>query len=85
MPVNEDLISASTEKTRGHLGIVAAALSNGGLAAKSELALGDILVGAILAPLEAIDEGRNLLKAEPKVASWIGNLVKRPSFATTAV
>ncbi|MEM9151881.1 MAG: hypothetical protein AAGB19_15700 [Cyanobacteria bacterium P01_F01_bin.3] len=72
------------EKTRSHLSIAAAALSSGGLVAKNELTLGEILVGAILAPLQGIDEGRNLLKAEPNVASWIAELVKRPSFASSA-
>ena len=84
MPVDEDLITASIEKTHGHLGIVAAALSNGGLAGKGDLTLGDILVGAILAPLQGIDEGQALLKAEPNVASWVSELAKRPSFVTTA-
>lgn len=84
MPVDEALIAASMEKTCSHLDIVSAALSSGGLASKDDLTLGDILIGAILLPLQGIDEGRNLLKAVPNVAGWVGNLAKRPSFTATA-
>ncbi|MEM7620949.1 MAG: glutathione S-transferase family protein [Pseudomonadota bacterium] len=83
IPVDEGLIATSIEKTRSHISIIADALSRGTLGRNSHLTLGDILVGAILIPLQEIEEGRHLLNLEPKVESWVDNLSHWHSFAST--
>ncbi|MEM8983013.1 MAG: glutathione S-transferase family protein [Pseudomonadota bacterium] len=81
MPVDEALIAVSTEKTRGHLAVIAEALTEGTLGAEDQITLGDILVAAILMPLEQIDEGHELLAAVPAMAGWVGGFSRRSSFA----
>jgi len=85
MPTDEDIVAASLSATRAHLATLSAALEGGALAGNRKLTLADILAGAILSPLQALEEGQALLAAAPRVRSWIGHLEERPSFQKTAV
>lgn len=82
MPVSEDLISESVEKTRHHLRVITDALSTGALG--KDLTLGDILVGAILLPLPDFDEGRTLLDEHAAIRAYVHALGKRQSAISTA-
>ncbi|MEO0817979.1 MAG: glutathione S-transferase family protein [Pseudomonadota bacterium] len=81
LPVNEELVADSVSTTRGYLDIVSKALESGTLGAQAFVTLGDLFVAAILAPLNEIDEGRQLLSSAPRVANWLTKLSARPSFA----
>lgn len=82
LPVNEALVTESTEKTRGYLDTVSKALSAGTLGTTPQPTLGDLFVAAILIPLNGIDEGRDLLSGAPKTADWLVAISARPAFAT---
>ena len=84
MPTDNELIFASAEKMHSYIKIIATALSKGELGNNPKPMLSDILVGAILAPLQTIEEGRAILAIETSVVNWINDLVKRPSFTSTA-
>ena len=67
IPVNEDLITASVDRTRECLVAVSEALELGELEGHSGPTLADLLVGANLILLEQIDEGEALLSKAPAV------------------
>ena len=84
MPSDNALMLASAEKMRRYIKIIATALSKGELGKNPQPMLSDILVSAILAPLQTIEQGREILAMDTSVVNWINSLVKRRSFISTA-
>ena len=81
MPVDEGLVCESVRKTRNHMAILADALSAGTLG--RELTLGDILVSAMLLPLQDIDEGQEILAEYKDVSNYLSTVAQRESFEKT--
>jgi glutathione S-transferase len=83
MEIDEELIAASIEKTKGYLPVIAAGLQSGELGAPETPQLGDILVAAIILPLMDIDEGASILREHDGVLGWVSKLRERDSFKST--
>lgn len=82
IPVDEERLADSKERTQGFLAVVAQAIKAGELG-KAQPHLGDIVTGAVLAPLLSFDEGAAMVRNQPAVESWLSELESRDSFAKT--
>lgn len=84
IPVDEDLIASSIERTRECLIAVSDALALEELDRYETPTLADLLTGANLILLEQIEEGQSVLSEAPVVRDWLKRLSERPSFTSTA-
>lgn len=82
IPVDEERLADSKERTRGFLAVIAQAIEAEELG-KNRPHLGDIVTGAVLAPLRTFEEGAEMVRNQPAVESWLAQLESRESFAKT--